>query len=85
MSASAAPHCRVGTDLKTLAWLAEVVPNCLVASYDMHSEQSVFWQILPPYTQRGVVLRNHEDRIEECTVEHIVEEATATTRVHAHL
>ena len=44
-------HRGVGTDLNTLAWLAKVVPNCLVASYDLHSESS--GKFLTPYLQWG--------------------------------
>ena len=32
ISASAVPHCGVGTDLDTLAWLEQVIANCEVAT-----------------------------------------------------
>ena len=40
ISASTVSHRGVGTYLNTLAWLAEVVTNGLVASYDTRSESS---------------------------------------------
>ena len=37
---SVVPQRGVGKDLNILAWLAEVVSNCLVAFYDTRSESS---------------------------------------------
>ena len=64
------PQRGVGTDLKTLAWLAEVVANCLVASYDTLSESAGIpaWgnghgRIVAHLTARGELCdnRRHKD------------------------